>query len=184
MKPVGNLALFGGSFNPPHRGHHEIMRHLYNDSKINTILISPSYNHPYQKKSISYHHRLEMCRELVSEFSEKVYVTEIEAEVEEKYSFTIEVVKKLKTLYLCDRFFLVLGSDCKHDLKNWHRFEDLKKEVEFYFIPRSGFEDSKFMNISSSEIRRLIREGLSWENFVPDKIAHYIKRHELYEEKS
>lgn len=188
MEDLGNLALFGGSFNPPHLGHQEMIEYLCKDLKINTILICPSYNHPYKKSDLeTYSHRLEMCRELVSKEitkKHKVRVTDIESEWGDSPSYTIEVVKNLKKRYLYDRFFLILGSDCKNDVHNWHHYDDLKQEVEFYFIPRAGIEDSEITNISSSEVRQLIREGLSWEKFVPDKIAQYIKRYQLYEEKT
>ena len=78
------------------------------------------------------------------------------------------------------RFVIVVGSDCKKELVQWKDIEKLKEEADFFYIPRPGFEESPFMNISSSEIRKLIRENKPYTKYVVPEVAQYIEELGLY----
>jgi len=62
MKRSRHIALFGGSFNPPHEGHREIVRRLARRKSIDEVWVLPVWRHPFRKKLPSFKKRLSMCR--------------------------------------------------------------------------------------------------------------------------
>jgi nicotinate-nucleotide adenylyltransferase len=175
------IALFGGSFNPPHKGHFQVVQYLSKLPEFKEIWLIPSFNHPYQKELIKFKHREEMCHLMISELKPKVSVCPVEAKLQLNPSYTIDTVLQLKKENNNKDFTWVLGSDSNQDVKNWKDYGKLAREVDFFPLPRAGYEESPFFDTSSQEIRKLIRTNQTWEHLVHGLVVPYIKRHQLYE---
>lgn len=174
------VALFGGSFNPPHWGHHQVLDYLKGLSQFDEIWMVPTYDHPFEKNLLSYKHRQNLSQLTTKDLGADVKVSLIEGELKNHPSYMIETIRGLKKKFPAYNFKIVIGSDCKDQLSKWKDIYQLKKEASFFFIPRPGFEESPFMNISSTEIRQLIKEGKPYTKYVVPEVADYIESNGLY----
>lgn len=176
------VALFGSSFNPPHRGHLAVLRDLAGKNLFDEIWLMPVWKHPFDKALAPFEHRLKMTELLRGEggFVIPLSVCTVEKELDRERSYTFDTVSELKKRHPERDFTLILGSDVKNELSKWHRAEELKKLVGFHFIPRQGYEASPYPEISSSEIREKAKHGSDISDLTTEKIAEYIKRNRLY----
>lgn len=184
------VALFGGSFNPIHNGHLQIANELIDRNLVDEVWFIPCGNHAFDKELIEGYDRINMIK-LVIENKPKLKVLDIEV-LSKKVSFTFETIKYLKRKFSKNEFYFIIGADNLEDLKKWHDFKYLKKEVLFILINRHkfgrenklGIKISYFLNIqnnnSSTKIREKIRKDLSIMDFVPKKVYEYINERRLY----
>lgn len=174
------IALFGGSFNPPHWGHRQVLDYLQGISDFDEVWMLPTYDHPFEKNILSFKQRDDMCRLTAEGLGPRVKVCSIEGDLKNEPSYMIDTIRSLKNKFQNCQFKIVIGSDCKEDLKKWKDAESLQKEADFFFIPRPGFEKSPFMDISSTKIRQLIKEGKPFTKYVVPEVADYIEKNGLY----
>ncbi len=174
-----NVVLFGGSFNPPHKAHRQVVEHLLRSHKFDEVWLLPVYDHPFGKNLPAFKTRLTLCRLLIEGLNHS-RVCSIEGSLKKSPSYTIDVIRALKKKYPDIHWTLALGSDCKKDLSRWKNIKQLKKEVSFYFLPRPGFEKSPFRNISSSELREKIRAGKKVSNDLIPAVENCIRQKKLY----
>ncbi len=146
-----SVALFGGSFNPPHRGHYEIVRRLTRRKGIDEVWILPVYKHPFRKKMALFTERLNLCRNFFKPLGPKVKVKDLEKRLSGK-SYTIRLIRHLKKKYPTCRFSLVMGADAYRERKAWKDFGEIEKSVRLIVFPRG--RRSPIPNVSSTEIRR------------------------------
>jgi nicotinate-nucleotide adenylyltransferase len=160
-----NIALFGGSFNPPHEGHLEIVRRVATDKSIDEVWVLPVWKHPFRKKLPNFLKRLKNCK---NHFTNSGPVTskarpratrvmkKIKIKSYEKHpratGYTIDLLEYLTKKFPHYRFSWVMGSDTYKQRKKWKRFSELKKMVRFIVFPRGSH--SPIPNISSRKIRR------------------------------
>jgi len=132
--------------------------------------------------------RLEMLK-LVTGGNKRFEVLDLEVK-RGGTSFTIDTVRELKKAYPEDEFYLVIGSDLLRRLPEWKDFEQLKKEVKIVVAHRENYpidKSSDFIlanitqiDVSSSQIRDLIKQGRSIRYLVKGSIKDYIEKHNLY----
>jgi nicotinate-nucleotide adenylyltransferase len=103
------IAIYGGSFNPIHRGHIKVAKTAINDLKLNKLYFVPAYKNPFKhkKKYVDSHHRVNMVN-LVKENKMEVSLFEIN---KKGFSYTIETIKYFKNKYPNDKLYLIIGSD-------------------------------------------------------------------------
>ena len=188
-----NIALFGGSFDPPHIAHQMICFYLIEYRGFDRVFLIPTYKHAFGKKLTAFEHRLEMCFLLADPFNDKVTVTGIEEELVEKGGdgSTIDTIKDFKLHFPEDTGTLVIGSDILRELHKWKDFEGIQKLVDVMCFTRDGypFTESSMVTIeeyfnkpevSSTRIRALLGKGESVSRFVYPPVLEYIRKHKLY----
>ncbi len=186
MKKVG---ILGGTFDPPHIGHFIIADEVKHRLNLDEIWFIPTNDPPHKKQArMSNQHRIGMLRAATEGFP-YFQVNTIEMEREGK-SYTIETVKQLQNLYSTIEFYFIIGADMVEYLPHWQDIDELINLVQFVGVKRVGYSvksdyhvlevDIPFIEISSSEIKRRITEGLPINFFVPAKVLAYIKEHRLY----
>lgn len=146
-----SVALFGGSFNPPHAGHREIVRRILRRKGIDEVWIFPVWRHPFGKKMSPFTERIHNCRRFFAGLGKRVKVKDLERRLG-GVSYTIRLIRHLKKKYPALRFSLVIGGDAYRDRKAWKDFEAIREEVPLIVFqrgPRSPIPD-----VSSTEIRR------------------------------
>lgn len=181
--PTRRIALFGSSFNPPHKGHLAVLRDLVCSGDFDEIRLVPVFRHPFVKTLASFSDRFAMTALLANEFNSSkipVLVDAIENELAKNPSYAIDTVTALIKRHPDAVFTLIVGSDVKNDLSKWHRIDDLKRLVAFRFIPRAGVESSPYPNVSSTEIRAKVAHGESAAEETTTDIAAYILKKKLY----
>jgi len=175
------IGLFGGSFDPPHRGHRLVIADLLQKNIFDEIWLLPVYQHPFAKKLTDFSHRVEMLRLLKETINdERLSICLIEQTRHCEKNYTHDTVQDLLRLHPDCTFSLIVGSDVKNDLPKWHKIDQLKKIATFYFIPRKGLADSPYPQISSTEIREHIKNSDDISTLVDNKIRDYIALHHLY----
>lgn len=172
-----DIALLGGSFNPPHIGHIEICRYLLGRGNIDQVWIIPCFQHPFGKSLAPFEDRLAMCRFTFQEFGERVWITDIERRLG-GVSHTVRTIEHFKYRFPGRGFALVFGSDVSGERCEWRDFDRIRKMVSIVEIPRG--RDSFIACISSSEIRERIRNGEDISQYVVTPVSVYIVTHGLY----
>jgi nicotinate-nucleotide adenylyltransferase len=150
------IALFGGSFNPPHEGHREIARRVAGRKGIDEVWILPVYRHPFGKRLAPFSKRLQACRRFFKNLGSKVKVKDLEKRLGGK-SWTIRLIRALKKRYPRNSFSLILGSDTYRQRKAWKDFKAIRSEVRLILFPRGP--GSPIPDISSTEIRRRLKKS-------------------------
>ncbi|CAA6817256.1 MAG: Nicotinate-nucleotide adenylyltransferase (EC [uncultured Sulfurovum sp.] len=134
-KPI--VAIFGGSFDPPHLGHQEIVNTAIKNLPIDLLLVVPAYLNPFKSSSLaSATQRLEWCHTLFDNV-DKVKVNNYEIS-EGKSTPTSQSVKHFNIVYNVQ--YLIIGSDNLESLTKWHHFEWLNHNIIWVIISRNGHE--------------------------------------------
>jgi nicotinate-nucleotide adenylyltransferase len=164
-----NIALFGGSFDPPHIGHIEIINKLKEFSYIDKIVIMPTYLNPFKTTfKADAKTRLDWLKKIFKD-EEKVEVCDFEVNRSKKTP-TLTTVKYLKTKYNYKNIYIVIGADNLLSLNKWYGYEELKKEAKFIIATRNNIKiPNRYLklkvdkNISSTKLRQN-----PIKNFLPD----------------
>lgn len=189
---------FGGSFNPIHNGHLRCAEAVAAKAGYDRVVLIPSARPPHKPDNAELApaaDRLAMCR-LATAGSSLFEVSDIETR-RSGPSYTIDTAQKLRQCGEVDVNWLI-GADMLHSLPTWHRPLDLLRDVHFLVMARPGwtidwnllppaFRHLKdqvvvapVMDISSTEIRRRVRQNLPIDHLVPPPVARYINEHGLY----
>ena len=154
-------AIFGGSFDPPHKGHQAIVEKAAQSLAIDKLIVVPAYLNPFKTSSMaSAEQRLTWCHTLFDKIP-NVIVDDYEIQ-QGKSTTTSQSVKHFNQSF--DVKYLVLGSDNLSTLTKWHEFEWLNHTITWVIVTREGYDiDTKDLikweildldaNISSSHIR-------------------------------
>ena len=135
---MGFTALFGGTFNPPHIGHYEMLRALDYRRDIDEVWLMPDRIPPHKVCDFlaSDKDRINMCRIMAEDFK-KVKLCLIEFERTGK-SYSIDTVRLLKQKYKERDFIFVCGGDMLISFDKWYKYEELLKEIPFLAFRRTG----------------------------------------------
>ncbi len=187
-----NVALLGGSFDPPHLAHQMICLYLLEAEGFEQVWLLPCFRHAFGKSLAPFTDRLTMCRLLARPFGGRVVVSEIERELPggEGVNRTVDTVAALRAQNPSERFTFVVGSDIPAQAPAWKDFDRLRGMVEFLVLRRPGYEEEllgwsyapvAMPNVSSSEIRERIRRNDSVRGLLPASVASFIEERKLYQ---
>ncbi len=149
-------AIFGGTFNPFHMGHYEILKALEMDERVEKILLMPDKIPPHKSANslIDDETRIKMCKLACEDFS-KCELCLIEFEREGK-SYTYDTVTELKKLYPETQFAFVCGGDMLVYFDKWWNYKKLLKMLPFIVFKRTVTKDEEFNN----SVKRFSEEGM------------------------
>ena len=191
--------MFGGAFDPPHVGHILIVTNILNAGLADEVWIVPSGDGRYDKSPVaSARHRSELLRLVrYSVFPDdkrvKIDLTQLNNPADKCY--TIDLIDALKSTHAGHDFSLVVGSENAPLISKWRDGERLLKENKFLAIIRPGAEtklnssenitylsgpDAVLCNVSSSMVRRFIKENRCLEGLLPAPLIDYIRSEKLY----
>ena len=132
-KPI--VAIFGGSFDPPHLGHQYIIESATRNLEIDKLLVVPAFLNPFKVASLATAmQRLEWCRVLFADLN-KVIVDDYEI-TEGKSTTTSQSVKHFNMTYQVK--YLIIGSDNLSSITKWHHFEWLNDNIVWVIATREG----------------------------------------------
>ncbi len=189
-----HVALFGGSFNPPHVGHLLSVAYVRAVADVDAVWLMPAVRHPFGKQLAPFEDRVALCEALV-ETLEGAGVTRVEAE-DGLDGRTIHTVQRLLSHYPDHQFSLMVGADIVGDWHKWFEFERLAQLARPIVLGRTGYrterpasgplQDALFLwetlmpEVSSTEIRRRLAAGLSVNHLVPRAVLREIDARHLY----
>jgi len=141
-----NIALFGGTFDPIHRGHLNVARAAAERFKLKEVWFVPADIPPHKQKApvTSYFHRYSMVAlALVGEpdfLPSLLEAPDPEAHVERRPSFSIDTVRRVKAgLRKSDRLYFLIGIDAFREIGTWYKSEELLGECDFIVAARPGY---------------------------------------------
>lgn len=197
------VAIYGGSFNPPHLGHRYVAESVTEQLAPDLLLVIPDHIPPHKEMdaaSPSPQQRLEMCGLAFGDIP-GAQISDIELQ-REGPSYTIDTLRILKKEYPEDTLYLVIGSDSLFSIEKWHSFEEIFRLSVPVVIPREKDEIGKLrefsaglqerygtkviviekdpMVISSTKIREALRRGEKPDTLSP-AVYDYIRKNRLYE---
>jgi nicotinate-nucleotide adenylyltransferase len=187
--PALRVAVFGGSFNPPHVAHLFAAVYALACAPIDRVLVVPVYRHPFAKELASYDDRLAMCRLAFGQVP-GVEISTVERELDGE-SLTLRTVEHLAATKPEWTLRLLVGADVLTDLPKWHRFDRISEIAPPLVLGRKGFGSSApglsagpqlLPEISSTEVRKAIGEGRSADVAadLPRTVLDYIESRRLY----
>jgi nicotinate-nucleotide adenylyltransferase len=183
------IGLFGGSFDPPHVGHQNVTAQLLQKKVVGEVWYVPVKHHHFGKKVLDDNHRVKML-ELILQPSTRIETYELE---KEGISYSFDTLEFLSQKYPDHHFSWIIGSD---NLPTFHRWMDVHPmllKYRFYVYPRAGFpftplyegmvplKDFPEVDVTSTEIRQLLKAGQSIIDLVDPQIEQYIMEHQLYQ---
>ena len=185
------LAIFGGTFDPIHDGHLAVSSQAAAELRLDQVWIVPAAHPPHKNGATraGYEDRVRMA-ERACGLDPRFTVSRIEQGGGRNYS--IDTIEKVQAaLASSDELYFLIGADAFAEIRFWHRWEDVVRAVRFLVVSRPGHRydvppearveriDSLDLDISSSEIRRTLAEGVR-PNGLPDAVWEYIVERGLY----
>ena len=165
-----NIGLFGGTFDPVHKGHIALARAALEQYKLHRIYFVPANVPPHKQRQphSPFVHRFAML--VLATAEEKAFVpsllegpeesvTPIRKEREAKPdlirpNYTIDTVRRLKQSFKAsDKLFLLIGMDAFADIAKWHKAEELFRECEFVVAARPGYSLADVANALPEKLR-------------------------------
>ncbi len=202
---MNKIGILGGTFDPIHYGHLFIAENAREFFSLDKVIFIPTGTPPHK---LSHNitdkmHRYNMTR-LAIDGNPNFDISKIEID-RNSTCYTIDTIAQLEKLYPNSTFYYIVGADSLLDMVNWKYFKKLFKIIEIISINRitsntiDFYEATKRMKeedgakihtlempileVSSTEIRRRIKENLTVRYMLPNSVIEYIFSNDIYERK-
>lgn len=192
------IALFGGTFDPPHLGHVLTVTALLNSGAIDEVWIVPVGDDRGDKSPIAHAKQRQAMTELMlNEFflNDPVRVETVQILGKLPGSYTVDLLKELGSRYPTDEFNFVIGSDNALKIKDWKEGNWLWNNARFIVMPRLGEPEPTELpanfkilatanitqtNAASSAIRTALKLNKKLTGIVPQRVQEYIRKNAIY----
>ena len=188
------IGLYFGSFNPVHHGHLLIASWLLQNSSLQQVWFVVSPQNPLKPAStlLNEYHRLYLVQ-LAIEGEKDLKALDIEFKLP-KPSYTVDTLAYLQEKYPAHEFSIIMGSDSFQNLPKWKNADWLLRNYSLYVYRRPEHEqlpvypaakdihilNAPLLPISSTDIRKKIKEGKSIRYLVPESVRSEIERNGYY----
>jgi len=176
-----DVALFGGSFNPPHVGHAMVASWIRWTAQADEVWWVPVAEHAFAKQLAPFELRVQWCRDLLLLLPSGMKVSTIEAE-RPGPSYTIHTLDALGERHPGVRFRWVVGADVVPQLSRWHEADRLQRQYPPLVVGRGGYpaqgDVPVFPAVSSTAIRRALGRGEVPEGWLLQPTARWFRDHE------
>ena len=191
------ILIFGGTFNPIHNGHLILAENSINEEGFDKVVFIPTMN-PYYKDTLDFDTRLKMLKMAIKDNDKFAYSSiEKKYNLEGKLYLILEKISKLSD----DDVTILIGSDSLMNLDWWYKIDEILKKYKILVLRRDDEDEAiemkineykekygvhikvlnnKRVEISSSMIREMIKEGKSIKYLVTDDVEKFIKDENLY----
>lgn len=201
---MSNIGIFGGTFNPVHNGHIRLLKEAVSAAGLDRVIVMPDRIPPHKDalQLAAAEDRLAMCKIAFGDIA-CAEVSDWELRRSGK-SYTVYTVEHIHKKYPDDRLWLIMGSDMLLCFDRWKRWEDILRLADIVCLSRSGNDTLSRLScqarrlesatgarilvaqappfdVSSSQLRDMIKKKLDTSCYFPEKIVQYICEHKLYE---
>lgn len=191
------IGVFGGSFNPPHKMHKELVVQLLNQNILDKVIVIPTGTSYPKLGLIPAYHRVSMLKLMFQDMNH-VIVSDYEQKTELIYTYqTLDYIQKQ---YPNDIIYFICGSDNLKELFRWREYEYMLEHYHFIVVLRNQdqilelqnlypqyqshihFLKLQLQDISSTFIRGKIKVSLFDEvrDILDERVYHYIKEKQFY----
>jgi len=178
------VALLGGSFNPPHVGHLLAAHYVRATQDVDEVWLMPTFVHPFRKPTVDFEHRVHMCERMCQDAAGWMKTSRVESEVG-KDGRTVDTLDFLQARHPEHRFSLIIGSDILKDLPHWKDFDRIQRMARVVVLYRAGYPADGTVGpplaiVSSTDIRERLSRGELPSDLVPRRVLDYAREHQLY----
>ena len=190
-----NIGVFGGSFDPVHNAHLRMAETALKEFNLDKIIFVPAYVPPHKFKLVACEtDRYNMLFNVIKGIEQYEIDT---YEIDSKRSvYSYKMLDYLQTKHKGDSIKMLIGADSFNNLHLWNNAEYIVKKYGFVVFPRPNIEIDKkspyykyclfsktvMDDISSTDIRKCLKDKKSILKYVPKQVAEYIKKKNLYNE--
>lgn len=189
MKKI-RTGLYGGSFNPIHNGHIAIARQMTEKAGLDEVWFMVSPQNPLKERDtlLDDAKRLEMARKAL-EGQPRLKACDYEFAMP-RPSYTWHTLQALRHDYPAREFVLMIGADNWAHFSRWYHADDIMRTCNILIYPRRGYDvdalslptcaqliDTGLYDVSSTEIRQLIKEGRDISRLVPAEIVDMAEKY-------
>ncbi|MFA7255364.1 MAG: nicotinate-nucleotide adenylyltransferase [Candidatus Omnitrophota bacterium] len=187
------IGIFGGTFDPIHRGHLQLAQNARSQFSLDKVIFVPAFQPPHKQEIFlltSAKDRYEMVRLAIQG---EPFLELSDCELKRKgVSYTYDTLCEFEKKYPEASFFFILGKDAFEGIDGWHCAAELKKKVRFLAAKRGSCDvhspegarvdwiEMPLCPISASGIRGAIKCGRDVADYVSPKVLQYIHAHKLY----
>ena len=192
-----NIGICGGTFDPFHRGHLGPVLAVRGSLQWSQIVYVPAAQQPFKtdRNAASGYHRFAMAV-LATEALEGVSVSPTELE-RGSTSYTVDTLEELHEDFPGASFDWIIGDDNLDRLAEWKNIDRILELARFVVLTRNSaapplpppkfrdrmvFAKNETVPVSSTEIRKKVREGKSISDLVDPRVSRYIQHNHLYRE--
>tara|TARA_Y100000768_G_C23834658_1_gene613079 strand:+ start:220 stop:846 length:627 start_codon:yes stop_codon:yes gene_type:complete len=205
---IKRLGIFGGAFDPVHKGHTQSLKYINDLKIIDEIQVVPNYASPHNKDiQIDEKHRLKMLKIALKEL-ENIKLNDFELKNKNK-SYTYETLKFFKDIHPEKHLSLIIGLDSLYSFTNWKNWENILSLCSLLVLERKlndslvlnkkleskisyDYDDffsghgkiiilkNDLINISSTEVRLKLKNNENLTGVVDDQVLEYISKKSLY----
>ena len=196
------VALFGGSFDPPHHGHIAIATAAADVFDLDSVLFAPVGRQPLKAEAApaSFSDRMAMV-ELACRVDKRFAVSDLDAPRPDGVpNYTVETLAELREILPDARLFNLVGADSFLDLPRWHDPERLLELAEWIVVSRPGFPLANLAplrltpqqlgrvhllqtvheDVAATNLRERLEVGDPCADVLAPDVAAYIETHHLY----
>ena len=184
------VALFGGSFDPPHLCHVLAAAYTLWRADVDEVWVVPVYRHAFGKTLSPFEIRCAMLEAALAHLGPRIRVHRIEEQLGRQSTeptYTIDTVEALLAEHPELELTFVCGTDLFLHRHRWRRWEDLKDRLRFFVLGRDGNPDPDGVTVhthlpalSSTQIRAHVASKQPLNHLVPPSVLALIKTHRLY----
>lgn len=185
------IGILGGTFNPIHNGHLKIAENAMQEYHLDKVIFLTSGNPPHKRndKILDASIRHVMVKKAI-EGRGGFFADDYEVKKED-YSYTLYTLMHYRELYPDDEIYFIIGGDSLVNFHLWHKPDEILKLCKILAYNRSGDEaDFDFadkihgdlLDVSSTKVRELVKNGGDISDFVPSEVAEFIKKYRLYQD--
>jgi len=190
------IGILGGTFNPIHNGHLLIAEEVKDHYALDKIIFIPNKKPPHKEIAdyIPDIHRINMIKLAINTNPDFIISTK---EIDRGgVSYTIDTIYEIQSeIDIDDKIHFIIGADLISELSTWKEWDNLAKIVQFVVLNRGEeiaieyldkypfiqtLQDTINFDVTSSLIRKKIKESKSIKYLVPDNVLEYIKKENLY----
>jgi nicotinate-nucleotide adenylyltransferase len=200
------IGIMGGTFNPIHHGHLVTAQEALDQFELNRVIFIPTGSPPHKVEDLlaDAEDRYLMA-EIATTSNSSFFVSRMEIDRKGK-SYTVDTVKQLRKIYGMDReLFFITGADAILEILSWKDTDEIVALAKFIAATRPGYDISKIKSlkstlfrsqeeadervfimeipalaISSTDIRKRMKDCRSINYLVPEGVSNYILKHGLY----
>ncbi len=197
------IGYFGGSFDPPHRGHLAAARAARERFELDRVLLAPTGRQPFKAEGAwaSFADRLRMT-ELLCAREAGLKASEVDGPMADgSPNFTVDTLRRLgERMPAGAELFAIVGADAFLGIPQWRGVEALFALAEWVVVSRPGISSEAVREVeltpeqrerthllegvaepvSATDLRRRLEAGLPCEDLLPEAVMRYIREHGLY----
>ncbi len=189
------IAIYGGSFDPPTLGHAAVVSACKGLDWLDQIWVMPSAQRMDKSIGTNHHHRIKMLETgfgLQANQEGKICVSRFEIDEVPAPTRTWQTVEALKTKFPSLNFHFVFGIDAFESIETWQKGQELKNNLSFIVAGRDGkqaareenvipiFTEEKYLGVSSTLVRNKIKDGRDVLDLIDPMVYEYIIANGLY----